>query len=206
VVQHRDCFSTITFLTKNPGLAASPEYLARLQDLMPCQVEVSLIFADEAGRQRYESGAPTVESRLAGIRALRQGGIPVNLRIDPLFPRDPLPCPPWPSPALADYGVPGTRTLEGIAQLVTFAAATACQRIIVSALKVPIARRSSSGFRELFRPLYAAPSGGQPRLRGAAYRLPEQYIESHLFPPVRELCDAAGLPMLHCQHNLLSTR
>ena len=71
IADQRRQFTTVTFLTKNPDLAAKPEYLAALEDLRPCQVEVSVAFADEEGRRLYEPTSPTIASRLEGIRRLR---------------------------------------------------------------------------------------------------------------------------------------
>ncbi|MCX5684061.1 MAG: radical SAM protein [Planctomycetota bacterium] len=93
---NRHHFTTITFLTKNPLLISQPDYVALLDSLKPCQVEVSMAFADERGRQLYEPCAPNIGSRLEGVRRLREASIPVSLRIDPLFPREPLPAEFWP--------------------------------------------------------------------------------------------------------------
>ena len=60
--------------------------------------------------------------------------------------------------------------------------------------------------REPFRALFGAPFGGKPRKRGTAYRLPDEYITDHLVAPVQELCKAAGVPMVHCKRDLVSTR
>jgi len=202
--ENRGRFSQITVLTKNLALAARPGYVSGLRDLQPCQVEVSLTFADDEGRALYEPCAPSVESRLNGIRALRGAGIPVSLRVDPLFPREPLPCPPWPSPALSDYGIDRTHSLGEIERLVQFAAEQGCERIIVSELKIVMGCQKE--FRDPFRSLFGAPLGGKPVKRGTAYRLPGEYIRDRLFPPVEELCRAAGIPMVHCKDNLVSTQ
>jgi len=202
--ENRDRFSQLTILTRNPALAARPEYLSRLQDLAPCQVEVSLTLADDEGRALYEPGAPSVESRLNGVRALRTAGIPFSLRVDPLFPREPLSCPPWPSPALSDYGIERTHSLDDVKQLVRFAAEQGCHKIIVSELKIVMGSRKD--FRDPFRSLFGPPHGGKPSKRGTAYRLPDEYIRDHLFPPVEELCKAAGIPMVHCKQNLVQTQ
>ena len=54
------------------------------------EVQVSLAFWREAARRAYDGNAPRVASRCKGIQALTDAGIPVVLRVDPLFPRLPL--------------------------------------------------------------------------------------------------------------------
>ena len=94
-----------TMLTKNPLLAVKLGYLDLFQSLRklapdhpqqaevtpPFQVQVSLAFWRDEARRSYDLAAPTVEERIAGVRGLRDAGVPVVLRIDPLFPRSPLP-------------------------------------------------------------------------------------------------------------------
>jgi DNA repair photolyase len=93
IADNREQFTTVTILTKNPLLASYEPYLSVLKAIEPCQVEVSLIFNNDETRAFYEPDAPTVQSRLDGIRRLRDAGIKVSLRIDPLMPREPLPKP-----------------------------------------------------------------------------------------------------------------
>ena len=74
IAENREHFTTVTFLTKNSLLPSHEPYISLLQAMYPCQVEVSLIFHDDKGRQFYEPMAPSVESRLEGIRKLRRAG------------------------------------------------------------------------------------------------------------------------------------
>jgi len=206
IVPYRHRFTTITFLTKNALLTAQPAYINWLHALRPCQVEVSVSFADETSRQMFEPFAPPIPSRLEGIRRLRAAGIPVSLRIDPLFPREPLSPDFWPKPRLTDYGLDRTHTLEEIESLVRFAAETACQKIVVSPLKVPVGRWASLEFKERFRELYGAPFGGKPRTRSFAWRLPEDYVDRFLIGPVKEMAATYGVAISTCAANLLNTR
>jgi len=203
---NRRHFTTITLLTKNPLLISQPDYVALLDSLKPCQVEVSLAFAEEKGRQLYEPCAPSVDSRLEGVRRLREAGIPVNIRIDPLFPREPLPAEFWPTPRLADYGIERTHTLDEIERLIRFASETGCQKVIVSALKVPVGRWACPDFKEAFRTLYGAPWGGKPKTRSFAWRLPEAYIRGPLIGEVREIASLYGVPVTTCWENLVNTK
>jgi len=205
VRDNRHLFTTVTFLTKNPLLASQRQYVELLVSLSPCQVEASLIFADERGRQAYEPGAPSIASRQEGIIRLREAQIPVSLRIDPLLPREPLPAEFWRSPWLADYGVEGTHSLGEIESLIGFASKAGCQKIIVSPMKVPVGRYADREFKEKFRKLYAAPFGGRPHTRSFAWRLPERYAQETLIGEVRELCRQHGVPLASCKANLINT-
>jgi len=206
VAANRRQFTTVTLLTKNPLLVAQPEYVRLLHSLAPCQVEVSLALADEKGRQSYEPCAPSIGSRLEGMRRLREADIPVSIRIDPLFPREPLPAKFWPTPRLADYGLDHTHTLDEIETLIRFASETGCQKIIVSALKVPVGRWACPDFKEAFRALYGAPWGGKPKTRSFAWRLPEAYIREHLIGEVAEIGRRCGMAVMTCWENLVNTR
>lgn len=202
----RHLFTTVTFLTKNPLLAAEPPYVEMLVSLLPCQVEVSVAFHDEAHMRTFDPGAPSIASRLDGIARLRQADIPVSSRIDPLFPREPLPGAFWPKPRLADYGVESTHTLDEIEALIRFASQVGCQRVIVSPLKVPVGRYASRAFKETFRPLYAAPFGGRPRTRSFAWRLPDEYARETLIGEVSALGQRYGIPVVTCWSNLVGTK
>ena len=109
LAQRRHRFTTVTLLTKNPAILTDQRYLRALHQLNqlpanhprrewfkktghpPLRVECSLAFHNDKSRKLMDPAAPSVESRLAAIRSLRQQNIPVFIRIDPLFPRDPLP-------------------------------------------------------------------------------------------------------------------
>jgi len=206
VANHREHFTTITFLTKNPELASNEHYVSVFKTLEPCQVEVSLIFYNDENRRFYEPNAPSVQSRLEGIQRLRGSGIKVSLRIDPLIPREPLPKPFWKHSELKSYGIERTHTLGEIESLVSFAKSVGCQKIIVSPLKVPIGYRSPCWLKEYFRELYAEPFGGRPKVKSFAFRLPEDYVRNTLFTEVLDICNAYGMEMIHCKHNLINTK
>jgi DNA repair photolyase len=214
VAAHRAQFTTITIITKSPDFAAEPDYLQQLCNLhldqdRPCQVEVSLTFSSDEKRKLYEPGAPSVEERMAGIEALTAAGLPVSLRIDPLFPREPLPSEWWDEPRLDHFGVSGTHTLDEIKQLLGFASRVGCQKVIVSPLKLPSGRRTPRGsdtklYRGLRR-LYTELKGG-PIWRGFSLRLPDRYVGEVLIAQVRRLGADEGLPVVFCKHNLINTR
>jgi hypothetical protein len=140
------------------------------------------------------------------VRRFREAGIPVSIRIDPLFPREPLPAESWPRPTLAGYGLERTQTLDEIGTLIRFASGTGCQKLIVSALKVPVGRWASAGFKDAFRNLYSALWGGRPKTRSFAWRLPEDYIRGPLIGEVTEIGRRYGAPVTTCSENLVNTR
>jgi DNA repair photolyase len=205
LVQEQAHFTTITLLTKNPAPLIQPEYLACLQRLPRVCVEVSLMFWDDTQRAFFEPGAPSVTHRMDAIRELRATGIPVALRIDPLFPRNPLPLEFFSRDTVEAYGAPTAHSFEDLQRLVDFAAATGCQRVIVSPLKVLCGRWHDPGFRGRWQPLYAAAHGGRLQARGFAYRLPDTYVHQHLIGPVRAYGQQVGIPVVHCKANLIST-
>jgi len=203
---NRQLFSTVTVLTKNARIVAEPEYAGALASLMPCQVEVSVAFYDETHMRTFEPGAPSIASRLDGIARLRHANIPVSLRIDPLFPREPLPGALWPKPRLEDYGLKHTQSLDEIEALIRFASQVGCQRVIVSPLKVPVGRYASRAFRDTFKELYAAPFGGRPRTRSFAWRLSDEYARETLIGEVSALGQLHGMRVVTCWSNLVGTR
>ena len=148
LLAHRRRFSTVTILTKNPALAARPDYAGLLQALAeisashPCserwhalhhpavQVEVSLALWRTEAAAFWDPGAPSIASRMEGIRALRAAGIAVVLRIDPLFPRSPLPL--SPARSLQDFGLPEAQTLEDLDRLIGFAKEVGARHVVYS--------------------------------------------------------------------------
>ncbi|MCL2700652.1 MAG: hypothetical protein FWE88_03035 [Phycisphaerae bacterium] len=96
ILDHRNRFTSVVVLTKNPRLAVElgcDELFRKLHASKHNSprpgflLEVSLAFWRDEARKLYDPGAPSVEDRVAGIRRLRQAGVDVVLRIDPLFPR-----------------------------------------------------------------------------------------------------------------------
>lgn len=205
IAENQDLFSRKVALTKNPELLAAEPYLAVLKGIRGLQVEVSLTFLDDERRRFYEPGAPTVDSRMRGMRVLRENGIRVLLRADPLLPREPLPKPFFAQANLSSYEAPATHTEEELFALLHFAKEIGGARVVVSPLKVVYGKFRDAAFVELFKPLYAAASGGKPIAKGWAYRLPNEYISEHLIGPLVRKGQEVGVDVVHCRHNLLET-
>jgi DNA repair photolyase len=223
LLAHRNRFTTITLLTKNPALAASPAFarlLKALDELSPkhplaatfaasgqpaVQVEVSLAFWRAEARMLWDPSAPSVASRQEGIRALRRDGIPVVLRIDPLFPRSPLPAGHALGPA--DAGLVGAQTLEDLESLVSFGKEHGVRHVVYSPAKIVLRRRYGltppmQNLLEVYRAL-SAPD--KPLWRGNSWRLPRNVSEPYVTEPFLSLCGRLQMPAKFCMKNLLET-
>jgi DNA repair photolyase len=222
VLTHRKRFSSVVILTKNPTLAAEPGYVDLFRQLgqigrdhpscskftrtgiPPFLMEVSLAFWREEARQAYDPGAPSIVERMEGIRLLRQAGIPVALRIDPLFPRAPFRN--KSDRTYRDFDLPEPQALGDLERLVTFAQETGACRVVYSPAKIvqPRSRPMSRMMRSM-RSLYeyiAAPE----RLisRGGSWRLPPQR-QSAVTGALLDLCRKHGVPAKCCMQNLIET-
>jgi DNA repair photolyase len=201
---HRHLFATITMLTKNPKRLCAPDYIDIVKALPGFQVEVTCLFYDDEARRFYEPGAPGVKSRLEAVRTLREHGIAVSLRVDPVFPRDPLPRDVFGDRSLRDYGILHGQTKADIEQLIRFAARVGCRRVIVSPLKLVMGRSGRSELIETYLDLYRDANGGKPIKRGTAYRLPWSLYHHWIAEPT-ELAQSLGVEIIYCKRNLVST-
>lgn len=222
VLRYRHRFTTVTLLTKNPALAASPDYLDRLKALgrlpeghpkagllaasgLPAvQVEVSLTLWREEARAFWEPGAPPVAQRLEGIRALRAAGVPVVLRIDPLFPRSPLPG--QPARCLSNFGLVEPHSLADLEQLIEFARQVGVRHVVYSVAKIVTRRHEGLPvpMRRLLE-VYRALAAPEPVVwRSRSWRLPPAAQEA-LVAPFLRLCQQHGLLAKHCGVNLVET-
>ncbi len=203
---HRRCFTTITMLTKNPAILCESEYLNIIQQLEIFQVEVTCPFYRDEIRKYFEPGAPRVESRLNAIETLRKNNISVSLRIDPIFPREPLPEQFFTKPLLKDYAAPESHTEEDIEQLIRFAANVGCKRVIVSPLKLTIGRFAGGDLRPDYLKLYleAGRNGNEKIKKGSSYRLPWA-LYRHWREKPEQLGASLGISVFYCKNNLFDT-
>lgn len=223
ILEHRRRFTTVTILTKNPLLPVKLGYLELFQALNVLPVdhprhedftragrpgfvmEVSLAFWREEARAAYDPGAPTVAERIEGLRALQAAGIPIVLRIDPLFPRSPLPTR-TPS-TLAAFGIPEAQTLDDLDHLVSLAKDQGARHVVYSPAKIVQPRgRKLSPALQAWRQVYeACSSPGKPVFRGGSWRLPDAVAKAHVVGPLLELCARHGVPAKYCKRNLIET-
>jgi hypothetical protein len=205
LLKHENLFTTVTVLTKNPAILCRPEYLDTITSLKSFQVEVTCPFYRDEARRFYEPFAPSVRRRLDAIAVLRAAGIPVSLRIDPIFPRDPLPRELFGNRCLADYDIGDSQSDGDFDALIGFAADVGCRRIIVSPLKLLVAGRCGrSDLTALFAPLYKDAAGAKPIRKGTSYRLPWPFYHELIRKPA-ELAACAGIELMYCKDNLYST-
>jgi DNA repair photolyase len=220
ILQYRKRFTSVVILTKNPSLAAGPPYLAILQQLneLPVahgrrgvfareglpglRVEVSLAFWRDEVRATLDPGAPPVQERLAGIRQLRQAGIPVVLRIDPLLPRSPIA-----GKTLQDFQLPEFQPLEDLDRLLAFGAEVGVMHVVYSVAK--IVRPRPAGLSPVMRSLRQVyehlTTPNRLVFRGGSWRLPDMVARQHVVQPFLELCRRHALTPQFCKQNLIAT-
>lgn len=220
---HRNRFTSVTLLTKNPGLAARDQYIKIFRVLgelpvnhpyadklaqsgtPPLQVEVSLAFWRDKARAFWDPHAPSVAQRIEGIRALRAAGIPVVLRIDPLFPRSPIPMPlPF---NFRYFGLEEAQTLEDLNQLACFAKEIGAMHIVYSPVKIIVPRTRAMTLPmikllEVYR-ILARPD--KLEWRGGSWRLPAPIAANYITEPFLEICRRHGVTAKFCKQNLLET-
>lgn len=220
LAERRHRFTTVALLTKNPALLVDDRYVRVMQRLdelpadhprrgwfeshgqRPLRVECSLAFSRDEHRRLFDPAAPSVESRLEAMRLLRESGIPVFVRIDPLFPRDPLPG----GKTLRDFGLRDVQPLEDLETLVRFSREIGAGHVIYSAAK--ITRRKSGGLPPVMakmKRVYEHLAGGSLAFRGGSWRLPPEVADELVLAPFLELCRQHGIPARACKANLVST-
>ena len=169
------------------------------------QVEVSLAFWREEAGRFWDPGAPSVAERIAGVRALCEAGIPVVLRIDPLFPRSPLSS--EPTRNLSDFGLAEAQTIDDLESLVTLAKTVGVRHVVFSPMKIVQPRRSKMSL-EMTRLLdvYRAIAWPEKAIwRGGSWRLPPLATERFISGPFLEICQRQGVRAKFCMRNLVET-
>jgi DNA repair photolyase len=217
--RHR--FTTVVILTKNPKRIVDLGYcdllrqLGRLPDDHPRRdefertgrpavlVEVSLAFWREDARRLYDPGAPSVDERVEGLRGLRDAGIALVLRIDPLFPGEPLG---GGEGVYSDYGLVEPQILDDLEQLVLLAHELNVQHVVYSPAKVVQPRgRQLSPVMHAMRKVYQYVSAPRrPVFRGGSWRLPPD-LQDAVTSPLKEMCRRHGIRTKCCMQNLIET-
>ena len=223
LLRYRSRFTTVTMLTKNPLLPIQDGYLDLFRELtmLPSdhpkytdfreagrpafQVEVSLAFWQESARGFYDPQAPTVRERVEGIQALREAGIPVVLRIDPLFPRSPLPT--QPPQSLLDFGLAEAQTLADLESLVDLARDVNVRHVVFSPVKVvqPRGRELSKAMQSLRLVFHALALPGKPAWSAGSWRVPRHIAQDHIIRPFLDICERRSVPAKFCMGNLVET-
>lgn len=221
IVEYRHRFASTVLLTKNPAIATQPEYLeillalinlpsnhpakARFEhaNLPALRVEVSLAFWRDEARAFYDPAAPSVENRIQAIRTLRQAGVPVVLRIDPLLPPDQL----LRDESYEDFSLPTPQTTRDLEELLKFAADIKAMHIVYSAARIvqPRFKPISQSMQNLKRVYEHIANLEKLIFRGGSFRLPERIVTQQIFQPFIWLCKNQGITAMHCPQNLIST-
>lgn len=222
LVERRHRFSSITLLTKNPAKLLENDYLETLRRLNalkrshplydffrehgapPLRLECSLAFYRDEARRCFDPCAPPVRNRMEAIRKLRENGIAVAVRIDPLFPRDPLPG----GPRLAEFGLSDFQSFSDLEGLVGFCRDAGVWRIIYSVAKITKPREGAlpETMRRLKRVYEHLAGTNRLEFRGGSWRLPEKVAAAHVVEALRTLCRSHAMPLFACRQNLLETR
>jgi DNA repair photolyase len=221
LLAYRHRFTTVTLLTKNPLLPVLSGYLELLQKLnelkpehpiasqfrrqkLPgLRIEVSLAFWREEARKLYDPGAPTIQERKEGLIALREAGLPVVLRIDPLFPLQPDDA----SWTYRDFGLVQPQTPEDLEALVELAKQLGVMHVVYSPAKITKPRGNKlAGVMQAMKSVYerAAAIKKLP-FRGGSWRLPQDFAQATVLKPFLDACERAGVRAKYCKENLVST-
>ena len=221
LVQQRHRFTTVTLLTKNPEMLMDERYILHLRrlnslskehpryedfqrsGLPPLRIECSLAFYDDRARLLLDPEAPGVASRIEAIRFLRGQGIPVVLRIDPLFPRNPL----RDGKMLGDFGLPDIQPLADIENLVRFSREVGAMHIVYSVAKITRPRFDVIAPVMLkFKEVYEHLANGQSLVfRGGSWRLPDDIAMNYIVAPLLDICRRYEIQAKVCKENLIST-
>jgi len=221
LAQRRHRFTTVTLLTKNPAVLMDERYIDVLhclnvlphdhprrawfehQGYSPLRVECSLAFYNDQHRQLLDPMAPTVTSRMEAIRFLRNENIPVCVRIDPLFPRDPL----LKNKKLEDFGLPNVQSLPELGALVRFCREIGIGQIIYSVAKItqPRSGRLSAVMEKMKQVYEHLAQNHSLEFRGGSWRLPDNVAKELIVNPVLSLCNQYAIDAKACKANLVST-
>jgi len=209
ILDHRRRFTSVIVLTKNPRLAVElgcVDLFLKLNSSQPgFLIEVSLAFWREDARHEYDPGAPSIQNRIEGVRQLRRAGVPVVLRIDPLFPR--LASTDGKATATyQDWGLPQPQNIEDLEQLVAFGAENGIHHIVYSPAKIVQPRmRPLSSTMQKMRSLYESVATPERLVfRGGSWRLPPS-VQSTVTGPLLDICRRNGVPAKCCKQNLIET-
>lgn len=221
LLEFRHRFSTITILTKNPSCLLQPKYFDLLlalgniakshprseyfqsSNVSPLSLEISLAFWNDKSREILEPGAPAVSERLEAVSKLQKAGVPVALRIDPLFPRDPFPN----GQSMRNFGLMNFQSLDDLDNLVSFCKENKIKKIVYSPLKITRPRVGElPETMQRIKNVYEFLTGSQPlEFRGGSWRLSHNIVTFAIVTPFLQLCGNAGIEAKCCKENLLAT-
>lgn len=221
LAERRHRFTTVTLLTKNPAVLTEEPYLHVLHHLNalptdhlrsqwfqsngypPLRIECSLAFFNDRHRQLLDPAAPDVANRMEAIRFLRKENLPVYVRIDPLFPRNPL----WKGMSMADFDLPDIQPLSDLEALLQFCREIGVSGVIYSAAKItrPRPGRLSTEMEKMKRVYEYLAQDQSLVFRGGSWRLPDAVAKELVIHPFLDLCRQHEIDAKACIVNLIST-
>ena len=205
ISEHRNLFTSIVILTKNPKFLCSEPYLhiIRNPEMSPFTVQVSCAYWNDEVRSFYEPKAPDIHSRLESIRFLSEHGIDVDLRIDPLLPSSRVPEKIRHHSPLPHYSLPEAQSHKDMINLIRFAKNANCKTVISKTLKIPISKNSQI-CKDWFSAVYREASPNKKlTIAGASWRLPGSYQKA-LISTISDICTEQGIRFKHCMHDVLT--
>jgi len=205
IAKHRDQFTSIVLLTKNPRILCSDPYLSLISsnEMRSFTVQVTCAYWKDDARLFYEPNAPSIHDRLEGIKILVKNGIDVELRIDPLFPSSRINEETRLHKPLSNYSLPEAQSRNDITNLVHFAKKSGVKSVIAKPLKVPVskkAQRCKDWFSLIFRDAHR---DKKRSARGGSWRLSDDYQKA-LVSTVADFCADEGVHFKHCIHDVLT--
>jgi len=181
--EYHDLFPSFGILTKNPGiLLEDPGYVTAILDLN-AELQVSIAFFRDSAGKLMEPGAAPVSERRRAVEKLVRLGVPVALRIDPLFPRRVTGC--------REY----QDLNEDLVLLTQWAGKVGVSYVISSPLKLVYRRNVVREFNQSLIKAF-------PEVRRNYRRMPRE-LQRKLMGDLQGLCDKAELPLQHCFTNIL---
>jgi DNA repair photolyase len=205
IAKHREQFTSIVILTKNPRILCSDPYLSLISsnEMSPFTVQVSCAYWKDDVRLFYEPNAPNIQDRLEAIEILVENGIDVELRIDPLFPSSRIKEETRLHKPLSNYSLPEAQSHDDIINLVRFAKKSGVKSVIAKPLKVPVSKKAQR-CKDWFSLIYRDAHRGKKRsARGGSWRLSDDY-QKELVSTLANLCSSEGVGFKHCMHDVLT--
>ena len=135
---------------------------------------------------------------MEGVRAFSRSGIPVVLRIDPLFPR---------GVRHSDFGFVEPQRPDDLESLVDFAQEVGVRHVVYSPAKIvqPRGRRLSAPMAAMKNVYQAFSSPERLVWRGGSFRLPAAVASEVVVAPFLEICKQRGIKAKFCMQNLTET-
>jgi DNA repair photolyase len=221
LAKRRHRFTTVTLLSKNPAILMEEKYVQVLQYLNtlpadhprtqwfknhghpPLRIECSLAFFNDRHRQLFDPAAPDVASRMEAMRFLRKENLPVYMRIDPLFPHNPL----LNGKAMIDFDLPDVQPISDLEALIHFCREIGVGGVVYSVAKITRPRQGHlSTVMEKMKKVYEHLAQNQALVfRGGSWRLPDFIAKELVMNPFLNLCHQHAIDAKACMINLIST-